>query len=54
VTIKLKQSSNIEHRRYANKIADKMEAAGEIKRLHRDFKSEINTAQYSNVSGAMF
>lgn len=37
-------------RKYANKIADRMESEGEIKRLHRDFRSEINTAQFANVS----
>jgi len=37
-------------RKYANKIADRMEVEGEVKRLHRDFRNEINTAQFANVS----
>lgn len=37
-------------RKYANKVVDSMEEAGEIKKLHRDFRNEINTAQLANVS----
>lgn len=39
-------------RKYANKIADRMEAEGEIKRLYRDFRLEVSTAQFANVSVA--
>lgn len=38
-------------RKAANKIADRMETEGEVKRLYRDFRHEISTAQFANVSG---
>lgn len=41
--------STKKRRKYANGIVDRMEAAGEIKRLHRDFKNEIEDAQQKQV-----
>ena len=35
---------------YAYEVVDKMEADGEVKALHRDFKNEIETAQNPQVS----
>lgn len=42
--------STRKRREYANTIVDRMETAGEIKRLHRDFKTEIEDAQNKQVS----
>jgi len=42
--------STKKRRHYANKIVDKMVEDGEIKRLHRDFKNEIEDALERQVS----
>ncbi len=41
--------STRKRRDYANSVVDRMEEAGEIKKLHRDFKNEINNAQNAHV-----
>lgn len=41
--------STKKRRRYANKVVDSMENTGEIKRLHRDFRHEIEDAQNKKV-----
>ena len=37
-------------RKYAEKVVDEMEEAGEIKRLYQDFRSEVDTARDTKVS----
>ncbi|KAF2137536.1 uncharacterized protein K452DRAFT_321768 [Aplosporella prunicola CBS 121167] len=38
-------------RKYANKVVDEMATKGEIKRLHQDFRSEIDTARNAKQAG---
>ncbi|KAL2358201.1 hypothetical protein BJ546DRAFT_1100066, partial [Cryomyces antarcticus] len=43
--------STKKRRAYANKVADEMEAKGEVRRLYRDYRCEIDTARNAKQAG---
>ncbi len=44
--------STKKRQKYANEVADAMERSGEIKRLYRDYRNEIDTARDSRMAGS--
>ncbi|KAJ9637765.1 hypothetical protein H2201_004200 [Coniosporium apollinis] len=44
--------STKKRQKYANEIADEMERTGEIKRLYRDYRNEVDTARGDKLAGS--